>query len=264
MNKMKDRNSIQFQDLKLMEEKEIRISQNDNVLRCTQSGKINDRKHGYLISKESTSNEAFVFLSDFDVVIQAADAFIDLRQKRYTDLVFDGGLSFLSNMEETKNSINFYYTIGCIEIKKSILLLGDGSLNFEIEYLQGPEANFSISPFLAFRNIYSLNQNNHTEFSSMIGNYRIVIKSSASDADLHLECNKKFKYTELNQWYNNITYHSTKHLNDQYENLFVPGSFDFKIEAGENIIFNASLNSGDGITEFKLHKHYQNHEMALV
>jgi len=137
------------------------------------------------------------------------------------------------------------YKVGEILFRKSLLLMPDkDQLMIKYELLESPaKATVQLKPFLAFRNIHALTQQNdqaNTGYTPVANG--ASFRMYANFPDLVLQTNKKeFEFKAAPCWYNGITYSDEFRRGfDCREDLFVPGYFEGEMKAGDVLIISAS------------------------
>lgn len=100
-----------------------------------------------------------------------------------------------------------------------------------------------LKPFLAFRNVNELTEENDQANSDMreVQNGR-ACRMYATYPELFMQCSKKVTYTHCPQWYKGIEYPKEQERGFAYkEDQLVPGYFEVPIKRGESIIFSAGI-----------------------
>ena len=137
------------------------------------------------------------------------------------------------------------YKVGEILFRKSILLMPDSDqVLIRFELLEAPsKTTLRLKPFLAFRNVHSLTQQNDvadTSYRTIPGG--VSFRMYSEFPDLHLQMSSKDAAFVSNPfWYNGITYSDEYRRGfDCREDLFVPGWFEMQLKAGDSVVFSAS------------------------
>jgi len=137
------------------------------------------------------------------------------------------------------------YKIGEIVFAKSLLLVPDADqLLIRFELLKAPSnARLQLKPFLAFRNVHSLTQQNpqaDTGYRAIPNGAAFRLYSSFPDLFLQLST-KNAEYQHTPYWYNGITYSDEYRRGfDCREDLLVPGIFELDMSPGDSVVFSAS------------------------
>ena len=138
------------------------------------------------------------------------------------------------------------YRVGEIVFTKSILLVPDSDqVMIRFELVNAPaKVKLLLSPFLAFRDIHALTDENHNARTEgwEIPN-GVAFNLYEGFPDLNMQFNTKdVSFATAPCWYKGITY------SDEYrrgfackEDLYVPGRFETEMKPGDAIVFSASV-----------------------
>ncbi|MEG0500398.1 MAG: amylo-alpha-1,6-glucosidase, partial [Rikenellaceae bacterium] len=104
-----------------------------------------------------------------------------------------------------------------------------------------------LKPFLAYRSIHKLSKANmlvNTKYTKIESGIRSKLYNGFPS--LNMQISKPNEFVAVPDWYYNIEYTEEKARGyDFREDQFVPGYFEFPIEAGESIVFSASTVAAD-------------------
>ena len=138
------------------------------------------------------------------------------------------------------------YRVGEILLQKTILLTPDhDQVLLRYELLEAPApVVLELKPFLAFRNLHALTQENadaRTEADECDGGVSFCLYPGFPD--LHLQVSdSSAAFHSSPCWYKGITYSDEYRRGfDCKEDLFVPGSFEARLKPGESLVFSASV-----------------------
>jgi len=142
------------------------------------------------------------------------------------------------------------YKVGEIIFRKSILLVPDSDqVMVKYELVEAPaKALVVLKPFLAFRNIHALTQQNQDALTGGTAiNGGVSYRLYAGFPDLHMQMNTKAAtYKEDGYWYHGITYSDEYRRGfDCREDLYVPGRFEVEMKPGESVVFSAGIQEAD-------------------
>lgn len=138
------------------------------------------------------------------------------------------------------------YKIGEIIIRKSLLLASDSDqVMIKYELVDSPaDCELVFKPFLAFRNVHHLTSRNDaaiTAYREIAGGASFNMYEGFPDLNLQFSKAPVFRYAP--DWYMGVTYSDEYRRGfDCREDLFVPGTFSFKMKKGESVVFSASVN----------------------
>ncbi len=138
------------------------------------------------------------------------------------------------------------YKVGDIVFRKSILLVPDqDQVLIRFELLEAPaKATLQLRPFLAFRNIHALTQQNaeaRTGYETVANGVSFRMYPNFPDLNLQVS-DSKAAFVSSPYWYNGITYSDEYRRGfDCKEDLFVPGWFEMTLAPGASVVFSASM-----------------------
>ena len=148
------------------------------------------------------------------------------------------------------------YRVGEILLQKTILLTPDhDQVLLRYELLEAPApVVLELKPFLAFRNLHALTQENadaRTEADECDGGVSFCLYPGFPDLNLQLSTSASaFKYAP--DWYKGITYSDEMRRGyDCREDLWVPGTFETELKPGDSIVFSATAGEPANATALK-------------
>ncbi|HBG87714.1 MAG TPA: glycogen debranching protein [Marinilabiliaceae bacterium] len=206
----------------------------------------NTRKyHGMLVCPiEHFNGGRFVLLSSLDISLIQHQQVFNLGIHKYQGSHYEPkGHKYMTEFEMEVTPKRIYRVGGMLLSVEQLMVESEEQvlLKVTLEDAHSPTL-IRFKPFLAFRSIHDLTQQN------MVANTRyqnvergIKIKMYEGFPFLHMQTSKENEFLAMPDWYRGIEY--TKEQNRGYpfkEDLFSPGYFEMKIDKGESIIFSAA------------------------
>jgi predicted glycogen debranching enzyme len=206
----------------------------------------NTRKyHGLLICPlNQLDGENYLLLSSLDETIIQHDKEFHLAVRKYPGVVHPGHKYLREFIAHPIPTLK--YRVGGVILQKEMLIVSEEDqvlIKYTLLEAHSPTL-IKLHPFLAFRNIHKLSKAN----PDVLTNYSEIdngIKTRMYQAfpELHMQISKKVNYISNPDWFFNVQYSEEEKRGYEFtEDLFIPGYFEFSMEAGESIIFSASLN----------------------
>ncbi|MGV8962591.1 MAG: glycogen debranching enzyme N-terminal domain-containing protein [Candidatus Saccharimonadaceae bacterium] len=135
------------------------------------------------------------------------------------------------------------YRVGGVVLSKEIMFsLKKNSVMIRYTLLEAHSpTTIRFKPFLAFRNVFQLTQENDTVDKS----YREIENGISTCMyngypEIYMQFNAEAKFIFQPHWHKGIEYLQDMQAGDSYkEDLYVPGYFEMPIKKGESIIFSA-------------------------
>ena len=207
----------------------------------------NTRKyHGLLVVPiDNFDGEKHILLSSLDeTLIQHGKGF-NLGIHCYGEVHEPRGHKYIIDFEIDPIPTITYNVGGMVLQKSFILVKNENQLLIKYTLIDAhSDTILRLKPFLAFRNIHSLTQENniadkHYDFVENGCRFKMY----EGFPDLNLQISKKNDYVANPDWYKGLVYREEFRRGfDCTEDLFVPGFFEMPIKKGETIIFSASTN----------------------
>lgn len=206
----------------------------------------NTRKyHGLLICPlNQLDGENYLLLSALDETIIQHDKEFHLAVRKYPGVVHPGHKYLREFIAHPIPTLK--YRVGGVILQKEMLIVSEEDqvlIKYTLLEANSPTL-IKLHPFLAFRNIHKLSKAN----PDVLTNYSEIdngIKTRMYQAfpELHMQISKKVNYISNPDWFFNVQYSEEEKRGYEFtEDLFIPGYFEFSMEAGESVIFSASLN----------------------
>ena len=196
------------------------------------------------------------------ILLSSLDESITLRGKRfnlgihcYGDIYEPRGHKYIVDFDADPVPA-ITYKIGEIVFRKEIALSPDeNQLLIKYELLNAPsKVKLELKPFLAFRNFHALTGENgqaRTDFQPVANGAAFNMYPGFPDLNLQLSTSASaFKYNPV--WYKGITYSDEMRRGyDCREDLWVPGTFETEMKAGDTLVFSATAGEPAVATRLK-------------
>ena len=206
----------------------------------------NTRKyHGLLVCPvDELGGGRHVLLSSLDVTVVNNESSFNIGIRKYKgDYFSPKGHKYIEEFD-TEIIPSMTYRVGGVILKQERILV-----HYEEQFLVRYtilEANepmkLQIRPFLAFRSIHKLTHANMDAFTKVVP-VKNGVKLRLYDKYpwLHLQLSAKAEFIPVPDWYYGVEYPEEQKRGYEFvEDLFVPGFFEIKAKAGDQIIFSAS------------------------
>ena len=138
------------------------------------------------------------------------------------------------------------YKVGGILFTKTIMLVPDtDQVLIKYELLEAPsKLTLSLKPFLAFRSVHSLTNQNaeaYTGYDEIESGVAFRLYNGFPHLNMQVSGQPTFKSQPY--WYSGVTYSDEYRRGfDCREDLFVPGTFSLEMKPGDTVVFSASVN----------------------
>ncbi len=196
------------------------------------------------------------------ILLSSLDESITLRGKRfnlgihcYGDIYEPRGHKYIVDFDADPVPA-ITYKIGEIVFRKEIVLSPDeNQLLIKYELLNAPsKVKLELKPFLAFRNFHALTGENgqaRTDYKPVANGAAFNMYPGFPDLNLQLSTSASaFKYNPV--WYKGITYSDEMRRGyDCREDLWVPGTFETEMKAGDTLVFSATAGEPAVATRLK-------------
>ena len=214
---------------------------NTSILTCNTR-----RYHGLLaVTLDRFGGDKFLLLSALDESLIVNGKQFNLGIHCYGELYEPRGPKYVVEFEGDPVP-QITYKVGDILFRKSILLVPDqDQVLIKFELLDAPaKVKLQLRPFLAFRNIHALTQQNadaRTGYETVAGGVSFRMYPNFPDLNLQVS-DGKAAFVSSPYWYNGITYSDEYRRGfDCREDLFVPGWFEMSLAPGGSVVFSASM-----------------------
>lgn len=203
------------------------------------------RYHGLLVVPvEKLGGEKFVLLSALDESIVLNGKQFNLGIHCYGEEYEPKGHKYIVDFD-ADSLPTITYKVGPVVLSKTFVLDKErNQLLVSYKLVSAPgKVNLIIKPFLAFRNVHSLTQENpvaSTDFTPVANgaSYRMY----DGFPNLVLQTNVKNEYKHQPYWYKGITYSDEYRRGfDCREDLLVPGTFTVEMKPETELVLSASL-----------------------
>ena len=138
------------------------------------------------------------------------------------------------------------YKVGGILFTKTIMMVPDNDqVLIKYELLEAPsKLTLSLKPFLAFRSVHSLTNQNaeaYTGYDEIESGVAFRLYNGFPYLNMQVSGQAAFKSQPY--WYSGVTYSDEYRRGfDCREDLFVPGTFSLEMKPGDTVVFSASVN----------------------
>ena len=204
------------------------------------------RYHGLLaVPVEELGGGKFMLLSALDESLILRGKQFNLGIHCYGDTYDPKGHKYIVDFDANPVPV-VTYKVGGILFTKTIMLVPDtDQVLIKYELLEAPsKLTLNLKPFLAFRNIHSLTNQNaeaYTGYEEVDGGVAFRLYSGFPYLNMQTSAQAAFKYQPY--WYSGVTYSDEYRRGfDCREDLFVPGSFSIEMKPGDSVVFSASVN----------------------
>ena len=204
------------------------------------------RYHGLLaVPVEELGGGKFLLLSALDESLVLNGKQFNLGIHCYGDTYEPRGHKYIIDFEAAPVP-TVVYKVGSIIFSKTIMMVPDNNqVLIKYELLEAPsKVSLSLKPFLAFRNVHSLtnqNDNAYTGGDEIDGGMSFRLYDGFPDLNIQISGQSVYKHQPY--WYNGITYSDEYRRGfDCREDLLVPGTFQLELKPGESVVLSASVN----------------------
>lgn len=206
----------------------------------------NTRKyHGMLVCPiEHFNGGRFVLLSSLDVSLVQHQQVFNLGIHKYQGNHYEPkGHKYMTDVEMETTPKRVYRVGGMVLSTEILMAETEEQVLFKVTLEEAHSATkLRFKPFLAFRNIHDLTQQN------MYANTRchpvengVKIQMYESFPHLHMQVSKANEFIVSPDWYRGVEYIKEQHRGYPFkEDLFVPGFFEMDIKKGESVVFSAA------------------------
>lgn len=232
----------------------------------------NTRKyHGQLVVPlPEIDNSNHVLLSSLDETVIQHGAEFNLGIHKYEGNNFSpNGHKYIRQFDCEVISRTIYRVGGVVLSKERMLVSFEPRLLIKYTLLEAhSQTTLRFKPFLAFRSVNELTQQNNTANTSFSAEKQgISMCLYEKYPCLHMQFSKKNNYVHIPDWYKGIEYYKEQERGYDYkEDLLVPGYFEMPIKKGESIIFSAGISPTqptklNELWETELKRRNQRHDM---
>ena len=192
------------------------------------------RYHGLLVPATHPPLGRFVAVSSLQETVRIGRASTELGCNRYAGAVHPQGYRYLNHFRLDPYPV-FTYRIGDLELEKQVFMVHGENTTV---VLYGPVSHpltLEVSPLLAYRDYHQLTRHNpHINGASDIRDGIVRFDPYADMPPLFIAHNAD-EFSADGIWYYNFEYAVEIHRGlDCHEDLFSPGTFRFRLEAGES------------------------------
>lgn len=204
------------------------------------------RYHGLLgVPVDKFGGNKYMLLSSMDESLVVSGKQFNLGIHRYGDIYEPRGHKYIVDFQADPLPM-ITYRVGEVEFVKSIMLVPDkDQIMIRYELKKSPaRLDLVLKPFLAFRNIHSLTQQNpeaRTDYAEIQDG--VAFNMYEGFPDLNIQLNRSgFVYKPSPCWYSGVTYSDEARRGFACrEDLFVPGNFIMEMKEGDSVILSVSV-----------------------
>lgn len=226
--------------------REILRTNRRGAYHCTTIVECNTRKqHGLLVMPiPNFDNTNHVLLSSFDETVIQHGAEFNLGIHQYEGDNFSPmGHKYIREFDCDSLPKTIYRVGGVILSKEKMFSLEDNKILIRYTLIDAHSpTTIRFRPFLAFREINSLTQENTTAnhgYKEQENGISMCLYSGYPE--MFMQFNKPVQFVFDPHWYKDIVYQKDKEEGLPHkEDLYVPGYFELPIKKGESIVFSAS------------------------
>ena len=204
------------------------------------------RYHGLLaVPVEQLGGGRFMLLSSLDESLVLRGKQFNLGIHCYGDTYDPKGHKYIVDFDANPVPV-VTYKVGGILFTKTIMMVPDNDqVLIKYELLEAPsKLTLMLKPFLAFRSIHSLTNQNadaYTGYDEVDGGVAFRLYNGFPYLNMQVSGQSAFKYQPY--WYSGVTYSDEYRRGfDCREDLFVPGTFSLEMKPGDSVVFSASTN----------------------
>ena len=202
------------------------------------------RYHGLLaVPVEQLGGGRFMLLSSLDESLVLRGKQFNLGIHCYGDTYDPKGHKYIVDFDANPVPV-VTYKVGGILFTKTIMMVPDNDqVLIKYELLEAPsKLTLMLKPFLAFRSIHSLTNQNadaYTGYDEVDGGVAFRLYNGFPYLNMQVSGQSAFKYQPY--WYSGVTYSDEYRRGfDCREDLFVPGIFSLEMKPGDSVVFSAS------------------------
>lgn len=208
----------------------------------------NTRKyHGMLVSPiDHFGGGRFVLLSSLDISLVQHQQVFNLGIRKYQGSHYEPkGHKYMERYEMEFTPKRIYRVGGMLLTTELLLVESEDQLLMKVTLEEAHSPTLiRFKPFLAFRSIHDLTQQNmtaNTRYEPVEKGVKIQMYEGFPY--LHMQMSKETEFLAMPDWYRGIEYYKEQQRGYPFkEDLFSPGYFEMEIKKGESLIFSASTN----------------------
>ena len=210
----------------------------------------NTRKyHGLLVCPlEEFGGESFVMLSSMQCSLELSgqEKLFNLGVQEYKGEYFEPkGHKYMIGYTAEPTSTMTYRVGGVMITQQYVLAENESQIMIRYTVDEASEKfTMRLKPFLAFRSIHALTQENmalNTRYEEVDGGVKFHLYESLPS--LYIQGNKKMEFVGMPDWYRDVEYIKERYRGYGYrEDLYVPGYFELELKEGDSFVISASLN----------------------
>jgi predicted glycogen debranching enzyme len=192
------------------------------------------RYHGLLIAATKPPTERMVLVSKLDETLIINGERFELGVNDYGDVLYPEGYQYVKRFKKDLYP-EFTYTVGNVEIKKSILMVhNENTTIIRYEVVKGESLTLELLPLLAGRGYHQLGHQNHSiNEEAEVADHFIKLRLYETTPDLFIGFAGADYHPNPN-WYFHFNYSVEKYRGlDFTEDLFTPGYISIQLRKGD-------------------------------
>ena len=204
------------------------------------------RYHGLLaVPVDELGGGKYMLLSALDESLVLRGKQFNLGIHCYGDTYDPKGHKYIIDFDANPVPV-ITYKVGGILFTKTIMMVPDNDqVLIKYELLEAPsKLTLSLKPFLAFRSVHSLTNQNaeaYTGYDEIESGVAFRLYNGFPHLNMQVSGQPTFKSQPY--WYSGVTYSDEYRRGfDCREDLFVPGTFSLEMKPGDTVVFSASVN----------------------
>ena len=200
--------------------------------------------HGLLVSPLPALNGKFVLLSKLEASLVVEGKTFRLSTNKYPGVFDPTGHQYIERFSYELHPTTLY-RVGDIQFKRSLMLVrGEPTVLVKFDLLAAElPVKLHLQPLLAYRNIHALTRSNlDLHVKTFVEKDYYKIEPYAGMPPLYLDMSAPSQFHAGPMWLQNIEYLKERSRGFDYqEDLFCPGIVELDLQAGDTIVFRASL-----------------------
>ncbi|KPK74890.1 MAG: hypothetical protein AMJ79_12920 [Phycisphaerae bacterium SM23_30] len=203
------------------------------------------RYHGLLVAALTPPVGRVVMLSNILETVTVEGQSFELANFEFSDRLHPQGYRYLEHFYRD-NGVHFTFQLGQITVEKSIYLDMEEDLLIVRYEFSGPrqKAGLSLMPLLAMRDFHGLQSSSNSLNVERDGEVVTVRVLDPSGPSVHLYC-EGAKFSPGSDWWYAMRYRQeTRRGQDDYEDVWPPGSFTAQVDCPGQVTLIAHATTG--------------------
>ncbi|MEI3797108.1 MULTISPECIES: amylo-alpha-1,6-glucosidase [unclassified Chitinophaga] len=225
------------------------VSDNGTYAATTLCGYNSRKYHGMLVTPQPQLGEDnHVLLSSLDESVLKDGQTWQLNTHCYPDTYYPDGFRHIHTFGNNIIPTWTYRFGNMVLVKEWLFLTMDNTLYVKYTLQEADSAiTLRLMPLLAFRNMHALtHHNNQVNGTITPVTNGCSIQLYPGYTPLYLQTSVNGKFIPAANWYYNFTYPEEQKRGYEYlEDLYTPGYFELKLEAGQSVFFAAGVKAAN-------------------